>query len=152
MPPPARELGDTMSGPIVGRSPLNPRYSGDPMDVPADRRYSESHEWHLLDGDVLTLGLTQFAVDQLTDITYVEMKSAGARIEAGDSVGEVESVKTTSDVYCVAAGEIIEVNAALDDDPSLINLDPYGDGWLVTLKVERGSRQASQLPGTQPGF
>jgi glycine cleavage system H protein len=105
------------------------------MDVPADRRYSESHEWHLLEGDVLTLGLTQFAVDQLTDITYVEMKEAGSTIDAGDIVGEVESVKTTSDVYSALGGEIIEVNPELDENPALLNTDPHGEGWLVKIKV-----------------
>lgn len=103
--------------------------------VPADRKYSESHEWHKVEGGTLTLGLTQFAVDQLTDVTYVEMKPAGFKFSAGSVVGEVESVKTTSDVYCAAGGEVIEVNKALSDDPSLLNTDPYGKGWLVKIKV-----------------
>ncbi|MEK6703031.1 MAG: glycine cleavage system protein GcvH [Planctomycetota bacterium] len=102
---------------------------------PSDRTYSQSHEWHKLDGDILTLGVTRFAVDALTDVTYVEMKKAGTKIKGGDTVGEVESVKTTSDIYSAAEGEIIEVNAALTDDPSLINTDPYGAGWLVKLRV-----------------
>ncbi len=105
------------------------------MDVPADRRYCESHEWHLLEGDVLTLGLTQFAVDQLTDITFVEMKEPGSAIDAGDIVGEVESVKTTSDVYSALGGEIIEVNPELDENPALLNTDPHGEGWLVKIRV-----------------
>lgn len=109
------------------------------MNVPADRRYSETHEWHMLNGDVLTLGLTQFAVDQLTDVTFVEMKEVGATFEAGDSVGEVESVKTTSDVYCAAPGVVVEVNAALVADPSLLNSDPFGEGWLVRIKVSDAS-------------
>lgn len=105
------------------------------MGVPTDRVYSESHEWHKLDGGTLTLGLTQFAVDQLTDVTYVEMKPPGTKIGAGGAVGEVESVKTTSDIYCAAPGEVIEVNKAVVDDPSLINQDPYGRGWLIKVKV-----------------
>lgn len=104
------------------------------MGSPADRHYSETHEWHKLDGDVLTLGLTQFAVDQLTDITYVEMNSPGTSFDAGGTVGEVESVKTTSDVYCQLAGEVIEVNEALADNPGLLNSDPYGEGWLVKIR------------------
>src|SRR5690606_32625381 len=99
------------------------------MASPDDRRYSESHEWHRLDGDVLTLGLSQFAIDQLTDVTFVDLKPAGETIAAGDAVGGVESVKTTSDVYSAVAGEIIEVNEAAVSDPSLLNRDPYGDGW-----------------------
>jgi len=105
------------------------------MSSPDDRRYSESHEWHKLDGDILTIGLTKFAVDQLTDVTYVEMKEVGTQIDTGETVGEVESVKTTSDVYSAASGEITEVNEALTDDPSLINTDPYGDGWLVRVRI-----------------
>jgi len=105
------------------------------MSSPDDRRYTESHEWHKLDGDTLTLGLTQFAVDELTDVTYVEMKPVGTDIDAGGEVGEVESVKATSDVYCAAPGEVIEVNEKLADDPSLLNNDPYGDGWLCKIRV-----------------
>lgn len=103
--------------------------------APADRVYSDSHEWHKLEGDVLTLGLTQFAVDQLTDVTYAELKPAGTKLAAGGAIGEVESVKTTSDVYSAAAGEIIEVNKAVIEDPSLLNSDPYGKGWLVKIRV-----------------
>lgn len=109
------------------------------MASPADRRYSESHEWHKLDGDVVTLGLTKFAVDELTDVTYVEMKPAGSSVAAGGDVGEVESVKATSDVYCAAPGEVVEINQKLSDDPSLVNSDPYGDGWLVKIKVSDAS-------------
>ncbi len=109
------------------------------MSVPEDRKYSDTHEWHKLEGDVLTLGLTQHAVDQLTDVTFVEMREAGASIEAGDSVGEVESVKTSSDVYCVVEGEISEVNEALGDNPGLVNEDPYGAGWLVKIHVSDAS-------------
>jgi len=105
------------------------------MTTPDDRRYSESHEWHKLEGDTLTLGLTKFAVDELTDITYVEMKPAGTAFEAGESVGEVESVKATSDVYCATPGEIIEVNPKLEDDPSLLNTDAFGEGWLIKVRV-----------------
>ncbi len=106
------------------------------MASPSDRRYSDSHEWHKVDGDALTLGLTRFAVDQLTDITYVEMKKPGFAFRAGDSVGEVESVKTTSDVYCACAGEVVETNPAVAEDPSLLNSDPYGAGWLVKIRIK----------------
>jgi glycine cleavage system H protein len=105
------------------------------MGAPSDRRYSETHEWHKVDGNMLTLGLTQFAVDQLTDLTFIEMKVAGTKIGAGDSIGEVESVKTTSDVYSAAAGEIVEVNGELADNPGLVNSDPYGAGWLVKVRM-----------------
>lgn len=110
------------------------------MSTPTDRVYSESHEWHMVDGDVVTIGLTTFAVDQLTDVTFVEMQEPGTEIGSGDSVGEVESVKTTSDIYSAAAGEIVEVNEALSDNPEMVNNDPYGDGWLVKIKIsDRGT-------------
>ena len=105
------------------------------MSSPADRRYSESHEWFLADGDVVTIGITTHATEALTDITYVEMKAAGTALAAGDSAGEVESVKTTSDIYSAIAGEIVEVNDAISGDPSLINTDPYGDGWMVRIRT-----------------
>lgn len=113
------------------------------MASPNDRVYSKTHEWHKLDGSVLTLGLTKFAVDQLTDVTYVQMKPPGTRFNAGDAIGEVESVKTTSDVYCAAAGEVVEVNRELESNPGLVNADPYGKGWLAKVRV----RDASALDG-----
>jgi glycine cleavage system H protein len=109
------------------------------MPTPADRVYSPSHEWHKVEGDIVTLGLTQFAVDQLTDVTYVDMKKPGFTFNAGDIVGEVESVKTTSDIYCFVSGEIIEVNPALADEPGLLNSDPYGKGWLLKAKIRDAS-------------
>lgn len=112
---------------------------------PDDRKYSESHEWHKLDGDVLTLGITAFAVDQLTDLTFVEMKPAGTELAAGDAVGEVESVKTTSDIYSGVAGEVIEANTDLDANPGLVNEDPYGAGWLVKIKVSDASGMDSLM-------
>ncbi len=105
------------------------------MSTPDDRVYSESHEWFKVDGDVVTVGITAHAVDQLTDITFVEMREAGTEVSPGDALGEVESVKTTSDVYAAIAGEIAEVNADLDDNPGLINEDPYGAGWLVKIRA-----------------
>jgi glycine cleavage system H protein len=107
------------------------------MPSPTDRVYSKTHEWHQVsaDGRTLTLGLTKFAVDQLTDVTFVSIKPAGAKFKAGDSIGEVESVKTTSDVYCAAGGEVAEVNKTLDSDPGLLNRDPYGAGWLCRVRV-----------------
>ncbi len=110
------------------------------MSTPNDRVYSESHEWHKVEGDVVTIGLTTYAVDQLTDVTFVEMRGVGTAIEAGDSVGEVESVKTTSDIYSAAGGEIVEVNERLADQPELVNNDPYSAGWLVKLRIsDRGT-------------
>jgi glycine cleavage system H protein len=105
------------------------------MASPADLLYSQSHEWHKVENDTLTLGLTRFAVDALTDVTYVEMKKPGTTFKAGQSIGEVESVKTTSDVYCAVDGEVIEVNGELADNPGLLNTDPYGKGWLIRARI-----------------
>lgn len=121
------------------------------MSLPSDRVYTESHEWHKLVGDTLTLGITRFAVDQLTDVTYVQMKPKGTRFKKGEAIGEVESVKTTSDIYCACEGEIIETNAALSDDPSILNSDPYEAGWLVKIKVSDKSGLSSCMDAATYG-
>lgn len=105
------------------------------MTDPSQCRYSETHEWFHAEGDLVTIGITQFAADELTDITYVEMKDVGETLDGPGSIGEVESVKTTADVYSVVAGEIVGVNEALTDDPSLLNSDPQGAGWLVKIRA-----------------
>lgn len=119
------------------------------MPSPTDRTYSKTHEWHKIEGDTLTLGVTKFAVDALTDITYVQMKPVGTKFAAGGIVGEVESVKTTSDIYCAVAGEITAVNAALSDNPGLMNSDPFGAGWLLKIKVTDKAGAASLLPAAK---
>ncbi len=105
------------------------------MPAPSDRRYSATHEWHKQEGDTVTIGITRFAVDELTDITYVDLPSIGKQIAAGKRFGEIESVKATSELYSAVAGEVLEVNVALKDDPSLVNKDPYGPGWMIKLKA-----------------
>ncbi|MAB29241.1 MAG: glycine cleavage system protein H [Planctomycetaceae bacterium] len=109
------------------------------MSSPGDCRYSESHEWFRLEGDMVTIGITQHAADELTDITYVEMAPAGSSIDAGGSLGEVESVKTTAEVISAVGGEVKEVNEALASDPSILNNDPYQAGWLVKITVTDSS-------------
>lgn len=105
------------------------------MPSPSDLKFTDSHEWFRVEGGTVTIGITQYAADELTDVTYVEMKSAGEQISAGASLGEVESVKTTSEVYSVVSGEIVETNPAVSDNPALLNTDPFGEGWLVKMKV-----------------
>ncbi|MCH2140567.1 MAG: glycine cleavage system protein GcvH [Phycisphaerales bacterium] len=105
------------------------------MSSPANCRFSESHEWFRTEGDTVTIGITPHAAAELTDVTYVEMRPAGTTIEVGDAVGEVESVKTTSDVYSAIAGEIVEVNDKAVAEPALLNSDPLGDGWLVRIRT-----------------
>ena len=103
------------------------------MASPANCKFTESHEWFRVEGETVVVGITQFAANELTDVTYVQMKPSGTAIESGASLGEVESVKTTSDIYSVLAGSIVEVNTEVVKDPSLVNSDPFGKGWLGKL-------------------
>jgi glycine cleavage system H protein len=119
------------------------------MPAPTDRRYSASHEWHKQEGDVVTIGITQFAVDELTDITYVDLPAKGRQLSAGKGFGEIESVKATSELYSAVSGEVVESNAALKDDPSLVNQDPNGKGWMIKVKV--GADAAGVLNGLMTG-
>jgi glycine cleavage system H protein len=106
------------------------------MGIPNDRRYSESHEWFLVEGGLVTIGITQYAADELTDITYVDLPEVGGTVAAGDAIGEIESVKATSELFTAVAGEIMEVNDALADHPELINEQAFDDGWIVKIKAE----------------
>jgi glycine cleavage system H protein len=107
------------------------------MNAPNDRRYLVTHEWHKTDGDAVVIGLTQFAADELTDITFVALPKVGDRIEAGKRLGEVESVKATSDVYSGVAGTVTQVNTELAANPGLINSDPFAKGWIAKLKPDK---------------
>lgn len=102
---------------------------------PSDRQYSRSHEWFLVDGDRVTIGITRFAADELTDITFVDLPKVGTAVAFGQPFAQVESVKATSDVYSFVTGTIVEVNEALIDEPGLINSDAFGRGWLVKVKA-----------------
>ena len=114
------------------------------MPSPADCRFTDSHEWFRIEDDLITVGITQYAANELTDITWVEMRSVGTTISVGDAVGEVESVKTTSDVYSPLGGEIIESNEAAVSNPALLNSDPFGEGWLIRIRAD-GSGDAGSL-------
>lgn len=117
------------------------------MSSPTDRCYSESHEWFLHDGDMVTVGLTHHATEELTDITYVEMQPVGTEIATGGSLGEVESVKTTAEVFTAVGGTVAEVNDALSADPSILNSDPYDAGWLVKLTVSDATNLENLMDG-----
>ncbi|HZV05114.1 MAG TPA: glycine cleavage system protein GcvH [Gemmataceae bacterium] len=106
---------------------------------PKTLRYAKTHEWAYLEGDVCTIGLTKFAVDQLTDIIFIDMPDVDDPVSAGDSFGEIESVKAVSDLYSPVNGDIIAVNEKLETDPTLISSDPYDKGWLIKVKVEKGT-------------
>jgi glycine cleavage system H protein len=107
---------------------------------PQKLRYAKTHEWASLDGDVCTVGLTQYAVEQLTDIIYIELPDLGDPAVAGDSFGEIESVKSVNDLYSPVTGDIIEVNDKLTNDPSIVSKDPYGKGWLIKIKLGKGAK------------
>ena len=106
------------------------------MNFPENLRYTKEHEWVRLDGDVAIVGITDFAQRELGDIVYVEVETVGQPLEAGSVFGTVEAVKTVSDLYLPLAGTITEVNPNLNNSPELVNSDPYGEGWMVKLKLD----------------
>ena len=106
------------------------------MNVPENLKYAESHEWVLLDGDLATVGITEHAQAELTDIVYVELPKIGRRVAAKETIAVVESVKAASDIYSPVSGAVCEVNTALDANPALLNTDPFGEGWLYKLKID----------------
>lgn len=106
---------------------------------PKNLRYAESHEWAGLDGGVVTVGITKFAVEQLNDVTHVELSKVGKQVTAKHPVGEIESVKSVNDLYAPVDGEIVAVNTALANDPSLVTNDPYGAGWMLKIKIKPGT-------------
>jgi len=105
------------------------------MNFPADLRYTKDHEWIKLDGDIATIGITDFAQRELGDIVYVEVETIGQALEAGAVFGTVEAVKTVSDLFLPVSGTITELNPALTGAPESVNNDPYGQGWMVKMKV-----------------
>ncbi len=108
------------------------------MNVPEDLHYAKSHEWLRLDGENGTVGITDHAQQELSDVVYVELPKAGAQVKAGQQVCVVESVKAASDIYSPISGTITSVNEALSSNPALINSDPFGEGWIFRIKLEAG--------------
>jgi glycine cleavage system H protein len=117
------------------------------MVVPSDRRYSQTHEWFKVDGTTVTIGITQFAADQLTDITYVDLPKVGAAVEGGSHFGEIESVKATGELYTAVTGTVKAVNTRLADEPGLVNSDPFGAGWMLKLECRDLTPLAKLLDG-----
>lgn len=105
------------------------------MSVPAELRYTAEHEWVALDGSSATVGITDFAAKALGDVVYVSLPAEGASVTAEDACGEVESTKSVSDLYCPVDGQVTAINSELDDDPGLVNSDPYGAGWMFKVQV-----------------
>jgi len=118
------------------------------LKFPADLKYAESDEWIRVEGDTATVGISDYAQDALNDLVYVEFRAVGEKLEEGDAFGEVESVKAASEMYLPVAGEIIEVNTALESDPETINTDPYGAGWMVKIRITDASNLANLMDAT----
>lgn len=105
------------------------------MNFPDDLKYSDDHEWVRVDGDVATVGVTDFAQSELGDVVFVEIETEGEELSKGDTFGTVEAVKTVSDLFMPISGEVIEVNAAIEDAPESVNDEPYGSGWMIKVKI-----------------
>jgi glycine cleavage system H protein len=112
-------------------------------EVPNDRRYTSEHEWARSEGQRVTVGITDYAQDQLGDIVFVSLPEPGVKVEAGQPLGEVESTKSVSDIYSPVSGTVVDRNGALEGTPELINEDPYGRGWLVVIEAD--AEQGSDL-------
>lgn len=109
------------------------------MNIPANLKYSKDHEWVLVEGDVATIGITDFAQSELGDIVYVEIETVGETIDQNEVFGSVEAVKTVSDLFMPVSGEILEFNEALEAKPEAVNKDAYGDGWMIKVKMSNPS-------------
>lgn len=105
------------------------------MSIPTDRQYSAEHEWVTVDGDIATVGITEYASDALGDVVYTELPAVDDDVTAGEVCGEIESTKSVSDLYCPVSGVVAEVNGSVAESPELVNDDPYGNGWLFKVKV-----------------
>jgi glycine cleavage system H protein len=105
------------------------------LSVPGDLQYTKTHEWVRREGDTATVGITDHAQDELGDVVFIELPEEGASFGAGDAFGTIESVKAVSDLYAPVGGEVVEVNEALNDAPEKVNEDPYGEGWIIRLRV-----------------
>ena len=113
------------------------------MNVPSELKYTKDHEWVKIDGDIATVGITDFAQGELGDIVYVEVETLDETLEAEEIFGTVEAVKTVSDLFLPLSGEIVEFNESLEDEPEKVNTDPYGDGWMIKIKIS----DADQIDG-----
>lgn len=119
------------------------------MNIPADCKYTEEHEWVRVEGDVVTIGVTDYAQGELGDVVYVEIETKGDSLEKGEVFGTVEAVKTVSDLFMPLSGEVIEINEALESAPETVNQDPYGKGWMVKVKMSDAGELDSLLSADQ---
>jgi len=114
-------------------------------NVPSDLRYAKSHEWVRVSGDTATVGITDHAQHELTDVVFVELPAVGRTVKAGEACAVVESVKTASDLYSPVSGQILEMNKAVVDNPALVNTDPYGSGWFFKIKLSNPAELSNLL-------
>ena len=105
------------------------------MNIPGNLKYTEDHEWVSVEGDVATVGITDFAQGELGDVVFIEIETEGEAMDKGETFGTVEAVKTVSDLFMPVGGEVIEVNPALADAPEVVNKDPYGEGWMIKIRM-----------------
>ena len=105
------------------------------MNIPADLKYTQDHEWVRVEGEIAVVGVTDFAQGELGDVVFVEIETEGEELDKGETFGTVEAVKTVSDLFMPVGGEVSEFNEALADEPELVNKDPYGDGWMIKIKI-----------------
>lgn len=115
------------------------------MEVRDNLLYSEDHEWLSVDGDLVTLGITDYAQESLSDIVYVELPEVGTIVDAGETVGNIESVKAVAELFCPVPGEVADVNKELEDQPDLVNTDPYDDGWMLKIQIDPAGFDQSSL-------
>lgn len=119
------------------------------MNIPDELKYTKDHEWVRIDGDIATVGITAFAQGELGDIVYVEIETVGETLAQEEIFGSIEAVKTVSDLFMPVSGEILELNEALDGNPELVNSDPYGEGWMVKIKLSDPSDLSGLLGSTE---
>ena len=115
------------------------------MNIPSELKYTKDHEWVRLDGDIATVGITDFAQGELGDIVYVEVETLDETLDKDEVFGTVEAVKTVSDLFLPLSGQIVEFNEALEDEPEKVNTDPYGEGWMIKVKVSNPEEVAALL-------
>lgn len=121
------------------------------MNIPSELKYTKDHEWVRVDGDIATIGITDFAQSELGDIVYVEIETVGESVDKEAVFGTVEAVKTVSDLFMPLTGEVLELNDALEGNPELVNSDPYGEGWMVKIKISDASQINDLLDATAYG-
>ena len=120
-------------------------------NIPADLKYAKTHEWVRVSGDIATIGITDHAQHELTDVVFVELPAQGRKVKAGEACAVVESVKTASDIYAPISGEVIETNSQVTDNPALVNTDPYGQGWFFKVKLSNPTEPSNLMDGAAYG-